>query len=1519
MCWSRNSLFNRCTLLIMLLFGFHGVSAQLYINEIAAKNASAVFDPDFGEFSDYIELFNAGKQAIKLGNYQLTDNPLKRDKWIFPDTVIQAGGFLLLWADNRNKLVGDTAYCVYRDATVKTSMLHTSFALSGDGEYLGLFDRDGNKVDDLYFGVQENDVFYGRNPENNHEWLYFGDATPGITNPDVGASKPVHSGKTTFSTNGGFYPGPVELSFSVPAQGAQIRFTTDGSTPGHASTHYSERLLIQKSTTVKARVYENGKLPGPVVTHTFFINENIQLPVINISSNHEHFQDYDFGLIRNAIKDREVPAVVEYFDGYQQPGFVQNAGIRLFGSTIYRLPQRPLSIRFKAKYGEPELVYPLFGGRKSNRYSAFLLRNGGNDYNLAFFRDGLAMSLAKNKMDLDLQDYQPCVVFFNGDYQGIYEIRDRLDENYLANWHQLNSESIDLLEDSLQIVAGKPFSYRELISYVETNDLSKEEHFAYIQKNIDLNEFTNYLIHKIFIGYQLFDLNNRYWRPQNEDGKWRWIAADMEHAFGQLGGDQYYENTLAKVAGTEGNLPEWSTLLFRRLLENRSFRDEFAQRSAAYLNNIYSPEKTLAVVDSLQNLLESQMPRHIFKWKTPVNLNVWKGNIQFIREFLQQRPKYYRAHIAQQFGLSDSVLVSLRIEGKGKVAMAGVWNQHDSSSGYYFKDAHLTLTAVPEHGYRFVGWDDQVLNSTSIVLQNDTLLVARFVPQSINIIPEIISSNLYLTNESGPWYALNDVNVLQGATLSIEAGTTLLMSDGVSFYIHGGLQIMGEANNPVNILPDPSPAARKPFYNTRPRWGVIALLNASETIEIRQTKISGSGYGKNRNMHFSAISSYNSQVKLTGTTITDCFQPFYAEFGSVQISQCNFKSLNTCDLINVKYSTGAIVEHCILNGNNAPDTDAIDYDGVIDGIISGNKITGFRGDNSDGIDVGEASINLLIENNEISNCTDKAISVGQASSIIARRNLITHCNLGIAVKDSFSIATIDQNTFHGNTHAVACYEKNSGKGGGQAIIKNSILSGSLNNSVWADALSSIAISYSLSDTDTLFGLWNLHADPQFISVSTGNYDLKPGSPCIDAGDPFSPKDSDQSRADMGAYYAHSGLQTQKVRINEINYHAAYNYNTGDWVELYNYGKTPVDLGGWTLNCADKTFRFKSNTKLEQGAYVVLANNPDSFLSYLPHVTTLVNDAGISLDNKAAYVTLRDASNTLVHSVIYKDIWPWPPLADGLGATLELEHLTDGTDPTNWRESYVLMGTPGAENSKGQAPGNIKINELMASNNSFPDTFGETDDWFELYNSNDYPVNAGGWYLTDKFSAPNKWQIPLNYPELTTIAPGGFLLLWADDQPEQGPLHTNFKLSASGEELALYQRFHLGYSDIDRITFGPQSASQSFGRYADGADALMLLKPTPGASNVRTGNEVIKQNVVSVAPNPFDQFTRFDTRQVEKPFDLYIRNATGALVWKLDNSSNDAVIFERGSLKNGVYLYHIESINHKPVTGKIMIY
>ncbi len=140
--------------------------------------------------------------------------------------------------------------------------------------------------------------------------------------------------------------------------------------------------------------------------------------------------------------------------------------------------------------------------------------------------------------------------------------------------------------------------------------------------------------------------------------------------------------------------------------------------------------------------------------------------------------------------------------------------------------------------------------------------------------------------------------------------------------------------------------------------------------------------------------------------------------------------------------------------------------------------------------------------------------------------------------------------------------------------------------------------------------------------------------------------------------------------------------------------------------------------------------------------------------------------------------------------------------------------------------NLKLNEFMADNdNGIHDETGDNDDWFELYNAGDVDVNLGGMYLTDNLTDPDKWQVPD-----TSIAARGFLLFWADEEEEEGPLHTNFKLSKGGEELGLFDDD--GVTLIDSVTFGEQETDVSYGRSPDGADVWHLFEQsTPGEKNV----------------------------------------------------------------------------------------
>ncbi|HCO95878.1 MAG TPA: hypothetical protein DIU00_18390 [Phycisphaerales bacterium] len=143
---------------------------------------------------------------------------------------------------------------------------------------------------------------------------------------------------------------------------------------------------------------------------------------------------------------------------------------------------------------------------------------------------------------------------------------------------------------------------------------------------------------------------------------------------------------------------------------------------------------------------------------------------------------------------------------------------------------------------------------------------------------------------------------------------------------------------------------------------------------------------------------------------------------------------------------------------------------------------------------------------------------------------------------------------------------------------------------------------------------------------------------------------------------------------------------------------------------------------------------------------------------------------------------------------------------------------------------LAINEFMASNSSFvQDPQGHYDDWIEIHNFGTYVINIGGMFLTDNLPVPRKWQIPVNNPALTTIPPGGYLLIWADEDSADYGLHSNFKLNAGGEEIGLFDSD--GVTLIDSISFPEQTTDLSYGRDPESDDAgRFFAVPTPGEEN-----------------------------------------------------------------------------------------
>jgi hypothetical protein len=201
-----------------------------------------------------------------------------------------------------------------------------------------------------------------------------------------------------------------------------------------------------------------------------------------------------------------------------------------------------------------------------------------------------------------------------------------------------------------------------------------------------------------------------------------------------------------------------------------------------------------------------------------------------------------------------------------------------------------------------------------------------------------------------------------------------------------------------------------------------------------------------------------------------------------------------------------------------------------------------------------------------------------------------------------------------------------------------------------------------------------------------------------------------------------------------------------------------------------------------------------------------------------------------------------------------------------------------------------INELMASNSStIQDPQGDYDDWIEIYNSGNTAINVGGMYLTDELSAPTKWRIPQNNPSATTIPAHGFLLIWADNDTADTGLHASFQLSASGEEIGLFDAD--GSSLIDSITFGQQTADISYGRYPDANDIWQFMAtPTPGTRNIGGYIDV-------VADPEFSQRRGF----YNAPFSVSITTETeGAVIYYTLTGSEPGTISERGQRMDSTY-------------------
>jgi hypothetical protein len=908
-------------------------------------------------------------------------------------------------------------------------------------------------------------------------------------------------------------------------------------------------------------------------------------------------------------------------------------------------------------------------------------------------------------------------------------------------------------------------------------------------------------------------------------------------------------------------------------------------------------------------VISPEMSRHISRWRKdnyglPIqNFSEWLSNINVMKNFAANRPQYQRQHLVDYFGLSGISLLSLDVNDveMGHVKANGVEWLNLGESGEYFKDVPLEMEAIPNVGYRFARWegiDNEFENPVSIISSADTLTItAEFEPASINLIPAVVSSDTILSMINSPYYTSGNITVNSNISFQVEEGVEILMADDASIVVNGLLQINGTEQNPVIIKPNDHAQS----------WGAICFVNATDSSVLSNLKIIGATNGVDFSRDKAAISGYNSRFSINNTNIENSQAPIFVQYGKVAIRDCYLESDAAGDLINIKYATSALVEKCILKGNDKFDSDAIDYDQISNGIIRGNRIYNFYGFNSDAIDLGEGSQSIFIENNIIYNVDDKGISIGHGSTAEIKRNLIANCGQGVGIKDEHSYGYIEHCTFYANRYGIACFEKNIGVGGGTAEVVNCIIANSRNSSIFVDQLSTIDISYSFSNTDELIGLHNIFGDPYFLN------NLYPGedSPAINSGNPTFPLDPDGSLPDIGVFPFDQARPN--LIINEIHYHPIEG-EIYEFVEVINAGNSAINLNGYQVS-GDISYYFPDDI-ITSGEFFILAKNSTIYQG--GNYKVYQWDLGNLIDGYGS-IMLSDNEEELIDFVNYDNQLWWPREADGSGPSLELHHPSlENMASDSWRGSYAPGGTPGKSNNSVAVSG-VYINEFLASNSSIiSDESGEFDDWLELYNESDLPVNIGGLYLTDDLQDPCKYQIPWNSADTTTVSPGGFLLVWSDGQPEQGLLHTNFKLSQGGEQIGLVQVLESDTVFLDSLTFSEQLTDVSSGRYPDGSSTWQFfITPTPGDSNRIISSIPQKPNLPKTFslsqnyPNPFNPLTTIKYQlPILSGVELSIYNILGQKVATLVFGKQPAgyyqVEWDASGYASGIYFYRLSA-------------
>ena len=721
----------KLTLIIILLIGWQTSRAQLVINELMQSNIDCVMD-DLKEFPDsWVELYNPTSQGIDLSGYKLGTSDNAAEAWQLPSQMIGGGQYALVYCDK----VG--------------SGLHTNFRLdSGKGCSVYLF--QGSEVADKVEGLKKQpapNIAYGRKTDGANEWGYQLVPSPKVANTGAVCDHDHILGEPVFSEQGRAFSsgGTITLTLSLPEgspEGTEIYYTTNGAEPTTDSKKYTTALSISTSTAIRAKLICEGWLsPRSSVQSYIFHDRRLTIPIISLVTDDRYLNDYSIGIFKNNNshdKSQQVdwrrPLNIELFDKEGAPSQLnQLCETRITGAYSREASRKSMAIYSHKRFGKKNMEYEFFPDQCPGltNYKSVVLRNAGNDRDFTYMRDALCQRSMATYTDIDWQAWRPSVVYINGNYWGMLNIRERANANNIIT-HYDGLEDIDLLENG-ELKEGTMDNHTAFLKFCGQKGHTLEE----LGEQMDWEEYLAITIMNMYFNNLDYPGNNNVmWRPRAEGGKWRWIAKDLDYTMGLYDGSSgasggydhriiaqwYNPNNQSLHKGANFSITPKSTKFFLQLMENAEFSREFIDRFSIYMGDFLNDRCILNILNPMYDKIVGEWKRH----RSTVIENPWWPNfdteVSNVRSWITRRTAEMYKQLGNEFqqgtAIPMTINMSVSLPSQYEITFNGVKLSRGLFDGKFFANRTVTLEGRAPEGRVVKSWKIKT-NSASGITESE--------------------------------------------------------------------------------------------------------------------------------------------------------------------------------------------------------------------------------------------------------------------------------------------------------------------------------------------------------------------------------------------------------------------------------------------------------------------------------------------------------------------------------------------------------------------------------------------------------------------------------------------------------------------------------------------------------------------------------------------------------------------------------------------------------------------------------